>query len=134
MKENKMNFEDLKEAFHKRVPKCFPESFLIEKDKIVKLLDTIRSEVPQTDSDDFEKQPEEYRSLTNQREILYQTLLSRNKSNITREEAIKGMAKLIKSWNTTYHPTNSDYNKLSEQIISFLQKENVIVNFKSSKG
>jgi hypothetical protein len=135
MKEKEMNFEDLKEAFHKRVPKCFPESFLIEKDKIVKLLDTIRSEVPQKYSDKIDEQPEEAVNLiSTQREILYQALLSRNKTSITKEEAIKGMAKIIKTWNTTYHPTTSDYKKLAEQIFNFLQKENVIFYFKSSKG
>jgi len=45
IKESEMKAQDLKKSFHKRSPKFLPESFLIDKNKVRKILDSVRSEV-----------------------------------------------------------------------------------------
>jgi len=45
---------------------------------------------------------------------------------------INNIIKIIRNWNTVYHPTESDYRKLAEEIINLLEKEKVITCFKHS--
>jgi hypothetical protein len=39
---------------------------------------------------------------------------------------INNMMKIVKEWNSVYHPTDSDYRRLAEQIIEHLEEEHII--------
>ncbi|MEQ8169684.1 MAG: hypothetical protein ABRQ38_12405 [Candidatus Eremiobacterota bacterium] len=39
---------------------------------------------------------------------------------------VENIVKIIKEWNSVYHPTDSDYKRLAEQILNHLEEEHVI--------
>ncbi len=45
---------------------------------------------------------------------------------MNKENFINDIIKIIKEWNTVYHPTDSDYRNLTEQIIGYLEEAHII--------
>lgn len=43
-----------------------------------------------------------------------------------KKSLMNNMIKIIKEWNSVYHPTDSDYRRLAEQIIDYLEGEQII--------
>ncbi len=123
-----MKAQDLKKSFHKRSPKFLPESFLIDKNKVRKILDSVRSEVSGKQKGERTKEKESSEDfIKTQREIFAGVLFSQNKDTVTGKKAMEKMVKTIKEWNTAYEPEERDYKKLSEELLNFLKRENIIM-------
>ncbi len=45
---------------------------------------------------------------------------------MNKETLINDIITIIREWNTVYHPTDSDYRRLAEQIIDHLETEHII--------
>ncbi|MEQ8221662.1 MAG: hypothetical protein ABRQ37_05125 [Candidatus Eremiobacterota bacterium] len=43
-----------------------------------------------------------------------------------KKSLVKNIVKIIKEWNSVYHPTDGDYKRLAEQILNHLEEEHVI--------
>jgi len=123
-----MKAQDLKKSFHKRSPKFLPESFLIDKNKVRKILDSLRSEVSRKQTGERTKEKEASEDfIKTQREIFAGVLFSQDKDTLTGKKAMEKMVKTIKEWNTAYDPEERDYKKLSEELLNFLKRENIIM-------
>jgi hypothetical protein len=45
---------------------------------------------------------------------------------VKKQSIINNMMKIIKEWNSVYHPTDSDYRRLAAKIIDHLEEEHII--------
>lgn len=124
-----MNPGELKDAFQSRLPKYLPETFLLEKNSVLDILNKVRT------GEKKEKKPEEEITgqkdiIKRQKEVLYRAFLGGKEPRFTRKETKKRLVNIIKEWHTLYHPTDSDYKNLAEQILTELEKKNLILFFK----
>jgi len=39
-----------------------------------------------------------------------------------KKSLVKNIVKIIKEWNSVYHPTDGDYKRLAEQILNHLEE------------
>ncbi len=44
----------------------------------------------------------------------------------SKKSLLKNIIKIIKEWNSVYHPTEGDYKRLAEQILNHLEEEHII--------
>jgi len=120
-----MNRDDLKNDFHKRVPKYLPETFFLDPSRVINILEILRNEGNKKieGKENIDKET----LLKKEKEALFQILLSKSKEKPLKDETINEIVHIIKEWNTSYHPTNSDYKRLAENIFNLFEKETIIL-------
>jgi hypothetical protein len=122
-----MNRDDLKNAFNKRLPKYLPETFFIERSKVINILETLRNQGFKKENEEVKENIDGENIFKKEKDTLFEILLLKSKEKPLKDQTINEMIEIIKEWNTSYHPTNSDYKRLAENIFNLFEKETILL-------